>query len=224
MRSSTLAICSIFALALFVAGCGDDDSSGVTCGAGTIESGGACIPDPNLQDTFIPPTDTGGGTDTGGPNDTGGGGVDTVDTGCSADEVGRGDVGAACTKDCQCRQDLPGAPLTCYSGPYHEGFSFCTKIADNSLSSNDGYVSLVFPSECDLEPTGQRIYAKTCASLDDCKQLASAYTHCGTGHFGYTSPSARQTECPRIGKDDGSTMALADTCIIATARPYAGAE
>ncbi len=188
-------------LGLFVTfstvGCGDGDGG---CPEGTILVANECV------------LNTGGGG--------GGGGFTAIGGDCTADDPGDLDVGAACTKSCQCRSDLPGDPLICYAGPYHQGFSFCTKQSDNSLSSNDGYVSMVFPSECDLSPTGARIYMKTCESLSDCAALSDLYTHCGTSGLPWASPTNRQTECPRVGKDGGQTITLNNTCVIATLPPF----
>ncbi|MCA9517271.1 MAG: hypothetical protein KC635_20165 [Myxococcales bacterium] len=230
MRRIALSFVTGLGLTLVALGCGED-TTGTSCGDGTHLENGKCVAD-NVTDTIGGGTDTIGGVDTLPGNDSTGGtdtltpfdstGTDTnVNTGCEASEESTLDVGAGCSKDCQCRQDLG---LTCRNYDYYlPGFSFCTKNSDGSLKDIDGYVSLLFPSDCyGGSPQSNRppLYQHICSSLDDCKALAAQYTHCGTSSFPWISGGAG-TQCPpNDGGTSPGTLQTQKTCVIETLEPF----
>lgn len=235
LRRLALPLISGLGLAVALVACGDDTSSNGNCGPGTVLQNGVCVPD-NTTDTFTggdaavtdtntttqPPTDTstnpgdtGGGQDTAQPTDT------FVPNECTPEENSKLDVGAACSKDCQCRQDLG---ITCMSFSYYlPGFQFCTKPSNGTLSDLDGHLSLLFPSACyDGTPQSQRppLYQKQCQTLDDCKALASQYTHCGTEGLPFHS-GGTGTQCQNdVGASSG-TLHTRKTCVIDSLLPFA---
>jgi len=227
---------------LAFAACGDDDTSG-TCGAGTVLQDGQCVPVMSTATTTSNPTDTVGGdtatTTTQDSSSTNTNPTVATDTSqpdvtneCTAEEAGKGFVGSPCTRDCQCSQNAGGKPLTCYNGPYMSGFSFCTRVIDNTLSENDGVESILWPSGCLTATNGTltagtpKIYVKGCTSLDQCKAISAAYTDCGTGDLDY-KVSNNATECPcwntsSGGYMSGCAMILKKSCLIRTTPPFNG--
>ena len=236
MRHLFIGLSGLVLVGAGFAACGDD--SGQACGAGTELENGVCVPvtttdatgtDTNVTtqpDTSVTsnPTDVVTVPDTTQPDTS----APEVSTECTPEEAGKGGVGAACTKNCQCNQNLKGKPLTCYNGPIMEGFGFCTRKADGTLSEFDGVETLMYISSC-FEPAGIKrfdsIYVKGCENVDQCKAVASAYDACGTnGNFDWATPS-QTTDCPyrnSSGNVVGSAMALKKTCIITTTPPYNG--
>jgi len=227
-------IATCLATTLFA--CGDD--TGTNCGAGTVSVNGQCVPatdtstsnnDSATTTTTTPDTSTTTNTtdsstgttaqDTAQPLDTSGA--------CTPDEADKGGVGAPCTKNCQCLQNLKGKPLTCYSGPIMQGFSFCTRKADGTLSEFDGVETLKYVSSC-FQPAGiarfDDLYVKGCTTLSDCTAVAAAYDYCGTPKADFDwATSSGSTDCPywsTQGYVTGSSMVLKKTCIISTTPPY----
>jgi len=228
MRRLALPLMTGLGLTLALAACGSD-TSGPSCGAGTHLENGTCVPD-NTSDTFTP-TDTFDQPDSTTTTDTGGTTTDTLtnfdtsaDTAvpneCTEEEAGVRDVGAGCSKDCQCRQDIG---LKCQTFDYYlSGFYFCTKKSDGTLSDLDGHVSLLFPSACyNGTPQSQRppIYQHKCSSLDDCKALSAQYTHCGTDSFDWISGGSH-TQCPQDTGGSPGTLQTQATCIIDSLEPF----
>ncbi|MCC6623005.1 MAG: hypothetical protein IT385_17230 [Deltaproteobacteria bacterium] len=179
-----------------------DDTATSTSNTDTATSTGT-----TAQDTFQPP-------DTSGE--------------CTPDEADKGGVGAPCTKNCQCLQNLKGKPLECYAGPYMQGFSFCTRQVDNTLSEADGVESIVWISGCltdtNLTPSTKKVYVKGCSSLSDCQALTTAYDGCGTADLEYNVGSG--TECPCWNTSNGGYMSgchmTNKSCIISTLPPFNG--
>jgi hypothetical protein len=237
-----LSLISVLALTLSAAACGDDDS-GSACGPGTVSQNGVCVPaaDTNVVADTSSPADTSAPADTNTAADTGTNtGSDTsttvdtfqqetVSTECTPEEADKGFVGAPCTKDCQCQQNVKGQPLFCYKGFYMEGFSFCTDYAGNrsglaTLSEFDGVETIQFSSDCfpDVPPAERTkpLYVKACTSLDDCKAIGSAYDMCGTTGLPY-SPGSSGTYCP-TASGSNRTLTLNDTCVVSTVAPFDG--
>ncbi len=207
------------------------DSGDATCAPGTVLVNGACqqaAPDTSGTDTASGAADTSSAPrDTATP-DTSSSASDTasVDTAppsaCTTDEAGSRDFGAACSKDCQCREDVGGY---CYSGPFLEGFSFCSRDGGASGLSSDTYPTMLYNSACWDFPRAEwnNPMTRSCNTLDDCKQLSDAYTHCGTGGFAWDN-GGRDTQCPnRPTYDDPNgktTLSGKKVCIIATLPPF----
>lgn len=229
MRRFALPLLTGLGLTFAVAACGSD-TSGPSCGAGTHVENGVCVAD-NTGDTFNPtdtfnpsdttqPTDTGTPGDTTTPNDTLQ--ADTLPVNeCTVDEASVRDVGAACSKTCQCRQDIG---LKCQTFDYYlPGFFFCTKKSDGTLGANDGYVSLLFSSQCyggTPQSTRDPIYQKICNTFADCQALAAVYTHCGTFDFDWISGGSG-TQCPQNdGGGSPGTLQTQKTCVIETLEPF----
>lgn len=235
-----LTLSSIFGLsALVFAACGDDNTGGVNCGAGTINVNGQCVADNDTstqQDTL-----TGNDTTTTNPTDTNTNPTDTflgdtnvqTDTNtsaCTPDEADKGFVGAPCTRDCECQQNVKGQPLFCYKGFYMQGFGFCTDYAGNrqgtaTLSEFDGVDTLTLSlSDCFPNvPAAERnksIYAKMCNSVADCKAIGAAYDMCGTTGLSY-SPGSRGVYCP-TASGSNRTISLVNSCIVSTTSPFNG--
>ncbi len=114
-----------------------------------------------------------------------------VDTGpdpeqqCAAALQGKQPLMAACEKHCECKTGY------CYDeGAYLGGFRFCTRACDGGCTS-EGEVPGIQTTVC-LNLAGQKLAsehpnivtkslcASTCKSLDDCKELSSAYDTCGS--------------------------------------------
>lgn len=233
-----LTLSSIIGLSVLVfAACGDDNTGGVNCGAGTIDVNGQCVVDndtSNPQDTLTG-NDTTTTTDTStNPTDTfmqdTNVQTDTNTSACTPDEADKGFVGAPCTRDCECQQNVKGQPLFCYKGFYMQGFGFCTDYAGNrtgaaTLSEFDGVDTLTLSlSDCFPNvPTAERnkpIYQKLCNSVADCKALGSAYDMCGTTGLPY-SPGSRGVSCP-TASGSSRTISLNNTCIVSTTSPFNG--
>lgn len=222
----------VLALAMTLGACGDGDA---TCAPGTVLQDGQCIAagvdvsggtdtSTGGNDTSTGGSDTSpGGNDTStGPNDTSTVGPD-VSGECTPEEAGQRDFGAACSKSCQCREDVGGY---CYNGPFLEGFSFCSRVGGLSGTLNsEQYPTLLFNSACwDFPPAQWKTpMTKTCATLEDCQALSPAYTHCGTQELDWhTGPAS--TLCPnRANSADpqgSTTMTAKKVCIIDTLPPF----
>ncbi|MFO0749444.1 MAG: hypothetical protein U1F43_27815 [Myxococcota bacterium] len=221
-------------LAATTLACGDDNTA--NCGAGTVLQNGACVPATTSSgDTS---SDTGTAQDsttttaTTNPTTTPDVTQDTtvtpdVSNECTAEEAGKGGVGAPCTKNCQCNQALKGKALTCYSGPYMQGFSFCTREADGTLNEGDGVETLKYVSSC-FQPAGvarfNDIYVKGCTSLADCQAISTAYDECGTAKADFPwSTSDGVTDCPywsTQGYCGASSMVLKKTCLVSGTPPF----
>lgn len=227
MRRFALPLLTGLGLTFAVAACGSD-TSGPSCGAGTHVENGVCVAD-NTGDTFnptdtfnpsdtTPPTDTGTPGDTTNPNDTLV--ADTfVSTECTAEEAGVRELGAACTKDCQCEQEHQ---LFCNDGPYMQGFRFCTRHGLGAgLGKPDTWQFTSTNSACpgwENSHDADRVYVRSCESLDDCKAIASQYTHCGTtGVFG--PAAASDTRCC-----GDATISTRKTCLVIDTPPFNNCE
>lgn len=238
MRALLTSMALMFVAA--IGACGGDDGT-ANCGAGTVEQNGQCVPAPTTTgggDTTSSPNDTSspsttsGGTDTSGPTVTTDTNQPEVSTECTPDQAGKQGVGGPCTRDCECNQNIGGKALTCYNGPYMEGFRFCTRQIDNTLSEHDGVESITWVSGCltatdgDITPSSPKIYVKGCTNLDECKQISAAYTDCGSGDLDY-AVSASTTECPcwntsSGGYMSGCAMILKKSCLIRSLPPFNG--
>lgn len=210
---------------LFLGACGDDETNGANCGAGTVEQNGQCVP---VQDTVQPvdtnPVDTVQPTDTT-PADTAQPETEVqqeVTNECPPETAGKGRIGSPCTKDCECGDH--NGELVCYNGFYMEGFRFCTHESDGRPSNNGEYATLQFPGDCYpniAAPDRPPIYSAECQTVDDCKAIGSAYTHCGTAHLDYHSGGGG-TQCPT--QNSARDLTLRKTCVIDTLPPFDGSE
>lgn len=226
-----------------IGACGDDDGT-TSCGAGTHEENGTCVPDTtnptgadttsSPQDTTTNPSTTGTGStpDTSTPTDTGtpfdGNGE------CTPGEAGQGVVGSPCTKDCQCDQDFEGDPLFCYSGVYMPGFNFCTRY--HAAGSVPASVSRIeYNSNCfdatDIkrEDWPTNLYLPACEDITDCAQIGAQYNGCGTSGMAcgddVWAESSNFTACPDWSSASGGyystqTLAAKKVCIIKELPPF----
>ncbi|MBL8783790.1 MAG: hypothetical protein JNJ59_02725 [Deltaproteobacteria bacterium] len=228
----------ILALPVFAfAACGDDNTGGVNCGAGTIDVNGQCVVDndtSNPQDTLTG-NDTTTTTDTStNPTDTfmqdTNVQTDTTTSECTPAEADKGFVGAPCTRNCECQQNVKGQPLFCYKGFYQQGFGFCTDYAGNrtglaTLSEFDGVDTIPqFPGDCFPNvPAADRnksLYVLLCNSVAACQAVGSAYDMCGTTGLAF-SPGSRGTYCP-TASGSNRTLTLNNTCLVSTTSPFNG--
>ncbi len=249
MKTTTFGLGLIGSLMLLGAGCGDDDGTS-QCGTGTVLQNGVCVPATNdtaspdvtgdtstQPDTTVQPdTTTPDGTtpqDTTVQPDTT---VTQANTGtlqrlpfgdCTNEANPDRDVSAACTMGCQCDQALG---LECVNVPYFlPGFSFCTQLPSAGgtqlgLTPANGYYAPALPSACfGGTPQSQReqFYVKGCADLDDCKDLFSGYTRCGTAGMAHHQSSATGTECKNnSGGASSGTMYSQRFCLIEGTFPF----
>ena len=220
---------SLLALTLSMVACGDGDA---TCAPGTALQNGQCVSVGVDVPTGGNDTSNSGGSDTTINRDTNSGGTDTatgsdtttapdVSGECAPEEAGARDFGAACSKNCQCRTDLGGF---CYNGPFLEGFSFCSREGGAAgLIDADVYPTLLWNSACWSFPSSQwvRPITKTCSTLEDCKLLSDAYTHCGTQGFSWhTGGNNGGTQCPDRDGFSSTQMSGKRVCIIDTLPPF----
>lgn len=225
LRTPRLAALGLLFLApAWTAACGDDSAS--ICGAGTVEVNGSCVAVEDTNDTSDTNTsDTNDTNTTSTATATNTTDTTTTDTGtteCTNEELSTVDAGGACTKECQCDSTLG---LSCYSGILMEGFSFCSRGDKGPLSA--AYQTFILVPSCfGIEPSAPeastRVVTRECATLEDCKALSSAYTHCGTGDLAYTGPGASGTECVRLDSATQvtATMSSRKLCIIDSLPPF----
>jgi|GEM_PF-1604071 len=210
------------------AGCGDDDTKSTTKDttvAPDTSQPETIQPDTTQPETVVPDTtaiDTAQAETEVAPE---------VNNECSPETADKGFVGAPCSKDCECQQNVNGLPLFCYKSWYMEGFGFCTDKATNRNPSNDlqegdGVDTLSFVPDCfpDVPPAEVRalkLYAKACNSLADCKAIGSQYTHCGTAGLASWAPGGRGTYAPDIFGFT-CTLSINNTCLIDSVPPFDG--
>jgi hypothetical protein len=102
--------------------------------------------------------------------------VDPAEYDCPEPLLGVKEMGAVCTKHCECATNY------CYDQAYMAGFRFCTRDCEGDCGNDNEYVCLILPpSELkDYASPLPHICQRVCQTVDDCAPFGSGYDQCGS--------------------------------------------